>query len=170
MHKCFPSFRKTKMVSYLDDLELRSNIEKTQDEIKRLEHLILVSLKYTRTVDMLKEVVENLIETYEFIILILLEYLVDTEKIDEIPASVSKKCEVVKENIELEEIEEHIDLYLRMRKLLKTDYDSINEYRRHVTMKGVVEDKEMNIDIDTVTEYYREIKELFKRVKDLMQE
>ena len=90
------------MVSYLDDLELRSNIEKTQDEIKRLEHLILVSLKYTRTVDMLKEVVENLIETYEFIILIFLEYLVDTKKIKEIPVSISKKCETVKEKIKLE--------------------------------------------------------------------
>ena len=157
------------MVSYLDDLELRSNVEKTQDEIKRLEHLILVSLKYTRTVDMLKEVAENLIETYELIILILLEYLIDTKKIEEMPISINKKCETVKENIELKGIKEHIDLYLRMRKLLKTDYKSINEYRRHVTMKGVVEDKEMNINIDIVTEYYDEIKELFKKVEELVQ-
>ena len=158
------------MVSYLDDLELRSNIEKTQDEIKRLEHLILVSLKYTRTVDMLKEVVENLIETYELIILILLEYLIDIEKIEEMPTSVSKKCQTVKENIELKGIEEHMDLYLRMRKLLKTNYKSINEYRRHVTMKGVVEDEEMDINIDIVTEYYDEIKKLFKKVKEIVQE
>ena len=34
------------MVSYLDDVELTSNIEKAEAEIKQLEHLILVSLKY----------------------------------------------------------------------------------------------------------------------------
>ena len=157
------------MVSYLDDLELGSNVEKAQEEIRRLEHLILVSLKYTRTVDMLKEVVENLIETYELIILILLEYLIDTKKIEEMPISIKKKCETIKEKIELKEIKEHIDLYLRMRKLLKTDYKSINEYRRHVTMKGVVEDKEMDINIDIVTEYYDEIKEIFIKVEELVQ-
>ena len=157
------------MDSYLDEMDLKSDIEKTNDEIKRLDHLILVSLKYTRTGDMLKEVVENLIETYEWIILILLEYLVDTKNIEEKPISVKKRCSTIKENIKLEGIGEHIDLYLRMRKLLKTDYQRINEYRRHVTMKGIVEDKEMVINIDLVTEYYEEIKELFKKVKALVQ-
>ena len=157
------------MVSYLDDLELNSNIEKAEAEVKQLEHLILVSLKYTRTVDMLKEVVENLIETYEFIILVLLEYLVDIKKIIEIPESVNQKCQTVKENIKLGGIGEHIDLYLRMRRILKTDYISINEFRRHVAMKNIIDDKEMIINIDTVTEHYNEIKELFKRVEELVQ-
>ena len=156
------------MVSYLDDSEPESNIEKAQVDINRLEHLILVSLKYTRTVDMLKEVVENLIETYELIIIILLEYLIEIKKITSIPESVNKKCQTIKDNIELKGIEEHIDLFLRMRKLLKMDYGSINEFRRHVTMIGIVDDKEMNINIDIVTEYYSELKELFKKVEELV--
>ena len=56
------------MMSYLDDEEFKETIDLAYDELKRLDHLIFVSLKYTRTADMLKQVMKRMISFYEFVI------------------------------------------------------------------------------------------------------
>ena len=44
------------MKDYLDDVK---------NEVKRVDHLIYVSLKYTRTVDVLRNVTERIINAFE---------------------------------------------------------------------------------------------------------
>ena len=44
---------------------MNEQLENTIEELKRVDHLFYVSLKYTRTVDMIKHVLERIISTHE---------------------------------------------------------------------------------------------------------
>ena len=45
---------------------MKESLDNSRKELKRAEHLIFVSLKYTRTVDVIKNIVERLINAYDF--------------------------------------------------------------------------------------------------------
>ena len=44
---------------------MREKLEEAFEELKRVDHLIYVSLKYTRTTDVLKNVIDRMITTAE---------------------------------------------------------------------------------------------------------
>src|SRR3989338_8615305 len=112
---------------------MKQYFQDAKEELKRVDHLIYVSLKYTRTVDVLKNVLERMISFYEIIINGKLEEAKEHRKIDEIPTQPVKKCELVLEQEKgSERTKEIITHFLRFRKLLRADFDSINEFRRHV--------------------------------------
>ena len=54
-----------------------SLIEPAREEMKRADHLLYVSLKYTRTVDVIKSLIERLFSTIDAITDALLDYGVD---------------------------------------------------------------------------------------------
>ena len=45
--------------------EMQESLERAQSELKRADHLTYVSLKYTRTVDVLKSIISRLIATID---------------------------------------------------------------------------------------------------------
>lgn len=47
---------------------MKEAITNAVEELKRVDHLIYVSLKYTRTVDVIRSVINRLIESYNAII------------------------------------------------------------------------------------------------------
>ena len=49
------------------------SLEDAKEELKRVDHLIYVSLKYTRTVDVLRNVIERLVTASEFMITAMLK-------------------------------------------------------------------------------------------------
>ena len=140
---------------------MKQYFQDAKEELKRVDHLIYVSLKYTRTVDVLKNVLERMINFYEIIINGKLEELKELRKIDEVPAQPVKKCEQLlllthndaQINIQIKEV---IKNYLRFRKLLRSDFDSINEYRRHVAFIAHTDDEgDVEIHIVFVTYHYK---------------
>ena len=60
---------------------MREEFEDAKSELKRVDHLIYVSLKYTRTVDVFKSIIERLINSYGFLIEGILASLKDRKKI-----------------------------------------------------------------------------------------
>ncbi len=60
---------------------MEESLENAADELKRAEHLMYVSLKYTRTVDMIRHLVEKLISTFDYGVVSLLEYAKEKKKI-----------------------------------------------------------------------------------------
>jgi len=138
--------------------------ESAHEELKRVDHLIYVSLKYTRTVDVIKSIIDRLISAGNFAIVDLLEHSKIEEDIPESPAgraSIIKK--IFKDN---EVIIEFIEFYLFLRKLSRADYEKINEFRRHVAMVTKVGEQSYNIDIDTITSYFHKTKEYIKKIEE----
>ena len=145
--------------------------EETLDEIKRAEHLYYVSLKYTRTVDVIRSCMERFINTYENGFKTLLLYAKKKKKIKEVPESAVLQIKELKEVTLFEDmkLEKYIELHARLRKLMRRPYTKREEFRRHVTMIVEVEDGHEEINIDIIGEYYEKTFEFLKKLKEVVE-
>lgn len=139
------------------------------EEFKRVDHLFHVSLKYTRTVDVIRSLIERIISTYEQAIDSFLKCLKEEKKIDEIPTNPVGKGALAKENCGDAELCRYLDNYLLLRKILRCEYTKRDEFRRHVTMTVNCEGQTLNIDIDKLKEYYDETKNFLIYIKSRVQ-
>jgi hypothetical protein len=126
-----------------------------KDELKRADHLLYVSLKYTRTVDVIKNIIERLINALEFTIGDLLTYAKDKKMISEKPANVGLMSDTLKKTFKDDEkIQEMVNFFLMLRRISRADYKKSSEYRRHVSMSVILDEIIINISIDKIKEYY----------------
>ena len=132
------------------------------EEFKRVDHLFYVTLKYTRTVDVIRSVIERIISTYEHAIDSLLKCYKEEGIIGEIPKNPIGKATLIKEHCNEDKLCKYIENYLILRKIMREDYTKREEFRRHVTMVLEHEGKTMNIDIDLLKEYYDQTGEFLK--------
>jgi len=141
-------------------------LKNAKEELKRVDHLIYVSLKYTRTVDVIRNVLQRLISSFDFVAAALLKKALDEEKIEVIPQAPKLKCEELEKLYKDDKkILKAITEYLLLRQIMRLEYDKINEYRRHVGMIVKVDDKEMIMNIDEVTEFYKKAKDLIEYIE-----
>ncbi|HII71951.1 TPA: hypothetical protein HA265_04315 [Candidatus Woesearchaeota archaeon] len=145
---------------------MNDSLYDAREELKRADHLIFVSLKYTRTCDVLQHVIERLSNSIGFMFQALLEDLKEKGSIEEVPAAPIPRAKLVKEQFSGDELlEKFADLFMKMRKISKADFSRECEFRRHVTLTTMVDDSIVKVDIDIVTAWYKEIKELFEYVE-----
>ena len=145
------------------------HLDEAQEELKRADHLIFVSLKYTRTCDVIKHIVDRLINCYNFIFTAILEHAKEKGDIEDIPTAPIPKALKVKELYSDDEfIPEFCDLFLKFRKISKADFTRACEFRRHVTMTVVVDEEVIELHIDNVTDYFKRSKEFFAHVQKLI--
>ncbi|MFC1698187.1 hypothetical protein ACFL1H_07640 [Nanoarchaeota archaeon] len=134
----------------------QSYIDDAKAELKRVDHLIYVSLKYTRTVDVIRHVVQRMINFFDYIIEGLLEEKKKTKEISSLPNAPGLRCTNVKDLYKDEKIVEMINFYLMLRKIMRAKFEKDQEYRRHVAMTALCEDGTIyKLDIDVVQEYYK---------------
>ena len=145
---------------------MEESLEDAKEEIKRVDHLFYVSLKYTRTVDMIRNMIGRLISTFDCCILSLLKYAQQKKKIKEIPPTPIPKCELLVKTYKDLNIKEYTDLYLLFRKLTRAPYTKREEYRRHVTMISKIGDEKIETDIDILKEYYDKLTEFLLLVQE----
>ncbi len=139
-------------------------------ELKRVDHLFYVSLKYTRTADMMRHMIERLISTFSFGIDSLLKYAKEEKKIDEIPSNPMMRSKLLMETFTDEEFASYMNLYLKLRKILKADYSRREEFRRHVTMTCTIDKGEVTeVNIDILKEYYETAKNFVNYVERIVE-
>ena len=144
---------------------MKEAIQDAKNELKRADHLVHVSLKYTRTVDVLKSVVQRLINTYDFAIIALLKY----KKVKSIPRIPRLKVDLVKKLFEKDEkIHNYMSLYIFLRDVDQANFSRKLEYRRHVTMTAFLDDKEVEITIDILEDYYKRTIAFVEYVENLI--
>ncbi|MBW3021547.1 hypothetical protein KY328_01370 [Candidatus Woesearchaeota archaeon] len=146
------------MTDYLND---------AREELKRVDHLIYVSLKYTRTVDVIRSIVDRLINACDFLVDQLLFTAKQEGSIKELPKLPGPKCDKVKELYNDEKLNHFIDFYLKLRKIMRLEYTRNTEYRRHVYMGIVLDGEELRVNIDLVIEFYDKAKDFFDYVREL---
>lgn len=135
---------------------MKESLSNAREELKRADHLIYVSLKYTRTVDVIKSVIDRLISSFDCVIDGLVDKAADDGKISEVPSAPMAKVEVLRNTIypEDKQMEDYLLFYLTLRKLSKAEFERRMEFRRHVTMICTIDGECMEIKIDHVTEFY----------------
>jgi len=143
-----------------------SFIEDARNELKRADHQIFVSLKYTRTADVLKNILERFVSCFDHVIEALLLRKEQLGEIFEIPPSPVAKVNEIRKIYQDEFLLRMMDRYITYRKLMKSSYRAINEYRRHVAMISNIDGQEVEVNIDNISEYYQEMKEFMKYIEE----
>ncbi len=134
---------------------MEESYEEAVAELKRIDHLFYVSLKYTRTVDMMKHMLDRMVGMFQFGILCLLKKKKIDNKLTLIPENNAMRIALVLEHYPDEELKQFIQFYIRLRKLTKAPFSRREEFRRHVTMTATLDNNEIvEIDIDKLKEYY----------------
>lgn len=138
-------------------------------ELKRADHLIFVSLKYTRTVDVIKNIIQRLILSYEHAFDVLLKKLKAEDRIATIPSLPRLKVECIQKGFHKhEDVQNYLKFYTLLRKIDRASFSRRQEYRRHVTMTAVIDDEEIEINIDIIGDYYAKTKEFINLVADII--
>ncbi len=129
-------------------------IDNAREELKRADHLIYVSLKYTRTCDIIMNTIKRMIESFDFLILALLEHLKDKKKIVSIPDGALNRAELLQE-----QNKNYIRFYTLFNRIEGCEFDRREEYRKNVTMIAHLDRKELEITVPILIEYYEKTKE-----------
>ena len=148
---------------------MKESLHKVAEELKRIDHLVFVSLKYTRTADVLKSILQRMINAFSFGFEALLIYAKEQKLITDYPENKALRCNLLKEIYPDEKrLHEYIDYYLKLRKIIRAEYTQREEYRRHVTMSVVIDGKPIDITMDSVKEDFEMLKEFIKYVKEFI--
>jgi len=151
-------------------MSTREALDRARQELKRADHLIYVSLKYTRTVDVLKSIIERLIATIEAGLDALLHFAKKEGKIPAVPTLPRLKVEALKkayaDNLHLKY---YLNFYLLLRKLDKAHFERAQEYRRHVTMKAALDENHVEITIDIISDYFHKTKEFLSIIEQIIE-
>src|SRR3989338_5492158 len=106
---------------------LKMNVTDFHDaksELKRAEHLVYVSLKYTRTVDVIKSIIDRLVSCYDILISSLLEEAIAQGKIERLPTTAGGKVDLLRKLYsDNPVIINNLDFYSILRKLSLAKFD-----------------------------------------------
>ena len=146
---------------------IEDNQNKALEEIKRADHQVHVTLKYTRTADVIRNIIERLINAYDYIFLEYLTYLKDKGKLKEIPASNKARMELFKNEFK-GKAKIYLDLYVLMKNIHNAEFGKKEEFRKHVTLIAHLNKKIVNVDIPVITDYYYKAREFFALIQQSM--
>ncbi len=145
-----------------------NTLEDAREEMKRADHLLYVSLKYTRTVDVLKSLLERLTNAIDAIIDGLLDFALEKKKIKEKPENLGLKGTLVKKTFKDETINEMIDFSLTLKKINRAEFKRSREFRRHVTMTAITDTGIVEINIDIIKEHYFKTKSYLDYAEEII--
>jgi len=116
------------------DDELTEIYENAVQEMKRIDHIIFVTLKYTRTVDVLQSIMERMIAAIDCMLDLLLEHYRLKGEIESYQASPGLKVDQIRKLKDDDMIKTMLDFYMMLRRASRAEFEVINEYKRHVGM------------------------------------
>ena len=137
-------------------------------EFKRVDHLLFVSLKYTRTVDMLASVVDRFITCLHALIKGMLLFSQEKQHGQDVPQNQAQQAELFSQSFPQEKLKDIPAFFIFLRKLKRLDYKTMNEFRRHVTMSVIFPEIVINISIDKLYCYYETTKIFIEEAQEII--
>ncbi|MFH1500886.1 MAG: hypothetical protein ABIE22_02970 [archaeon] len=133
------------------------------------DHLLYVSLKYTKTGD----VMLNLINRWESMIarsvVAILEKAKKKKQIKLIPTAPKQKIEKMREIYKKnEEMIQAMDLYEFFKRVENAQKTKENEFRKNVTLKVLDKGQWIDINLDTLKEYNQILERFISQVKQIL--
>ncbi len=130
------------------------------------DHLMYVSLKYTKTCD----VILNLIERWRSMIDIsfdaLIEKAVKEKKLPHLPESPKQKIEFMKKiSKKMPATEETIPVYIFFRRIPGLEKEREGEFRKNVCLRIIEPNKSTDINMDKLKEYTDLLERFISEVK-----
>ncbi|MFT4343236.1 MAG: hypothetical protein ACMXYE_00645 [Candidatus Woesearchaeota archaeon] len=147
---------------------MKESLYNADQELKRAEHLLYVSLKYTRTGDVIKSLVMRLIASFEYTIKGMLIKQEQDGAIDSIPERPFMQVTLIKKLYSDDKIVcDFMDFYILLRKISREAGNSTSEFRRNLTLSVPIDGKTIEITIDIAGDYYHKTVEFFRYICQL---
>ncbi|MFA5484983.1 MAG: hypothetical protein WC260_01915 [Candidatus Pacearchaeota archaeon] len=133
------------------------------------DHLLYVSLKYTKTCD----VILNLIERWRYLIEksfdALLQDLIDKNKLAGLPNSPKQRIEFIRTNFKKSpSIQNIIPVYIFFKRIPELNKKRESEFRKNVCLKVKLPNEEVSINMEKLTEYSSIIDLFVDEVKKIL--
>lgn len=133
------------------------------------DHLLYVSLKYTKTCDVILNLLRRWRQMIERVIEELLFEAKRKKKLKEIPTNPIGKIKAIKELYpDDKNFQETIIFYEMLRKLEDLRMDRIGEFRKNVNLRIYYQGKEVNVNLDQLKEYAEMLERFISTVKQTL--
>jgi hypothetical protein len=144
-------------------------IEEIIKEKTSADHLLYVSLKYTKTCD----VILNLLARWKSLIEIsfdaILENLVESGKIPGMPTNPKQKIEFIKKYFKKSEaVQNVVPLYVFFKRIPDLSNVRSGEFRKNVNLKVSEASKITDINMEKLGEYYEIVEKFMLEVKNIL--
>jgi len=134
-----------------------SKIKKMEDIIQEkisADHLLYVSLKYTKTCDVILNLLLRWRKMIETSINEMLKHAKKKKKISSVSSNVVGKIEQIRKLFKKDkDFLEVIDMYEMLRKVEDLRKERIGEFRKNVTLKIFYKGKEINVNLEQLKIY-----------------
>ena len=138
-------------------------VESADEELKRADHLVYVSLKYTRTCDVMKNAIKRMISAYDLAMAGFLESMRKNKKISDLPASSKERVALVKSLLGVS-VRKYLVLYKLLKDVEKAECTAVEEFRKNVTLR-ITKPKALDIKVDDLNRYLGITKEFVAFIK-----
>lgn len=128
-------------------------MQRVQKEMRSAQHLLYVSLKYTKTCDVMLNLINRWKNTIDFCIELLLNKLKKKKIIKAIPVAPRQKVDLLLKVFKKEDIaKEALILYSFFRVVPSAKLIKEHEFRKNVCLK-VINTEEVSIDLEKLHEW-----------------
>jgi len=133
------------------------------------DHLLYVSLKYTKTCDVIVNLLLRWKEMIDLCIDKILNHAKKKKKISSIPTNPVGKLEAMKKLFKKDkDILEVLEMYEMSKKIRDLRIERIGEFRKNVTLKVFYQGKEININLDKLKEYADKVEKFISTIKQFL--
>lgn len=144
-----------------------SSLNDAKGEIQRADHLLFVTLKYTRTIDVMKSIILRLANAADNAIIYALENLKSKKKIKVIPLTPVSRAELLRDLKKRDIlILDFLNTYFLLRRIYRAEYTKREEFRKNVTLTVMDNDEVIEVNIKTLEEYYNRAKEFIDYINE----
>ena len=133
------------------------------------DHLLYVSLKYTKTCDVILNLILRWRKMIETSIDAILEHAKKKKKISKIPGNPTKKIEEIRKLLKKDNnFQEALDMYEMFRKIEDLRKERSGEFRKNVNLKVFYRGEEININLEKLKEYAEKLEKFISTTKQFL--
>lgn len=138
-----------------------------REELKRADHLLYVTLKYTKNIDVIKNAIRRLINACDYSILDVMEWLESKKKLKKIPLMPIARAMEVKKYFRKVDLLSFIDFYLLLKKIDRAEYTRKAEFKKGVKLIAMNDDgNSWEVDIEKLYEFFERTKNFVNYVEE----
>ena|SRR3989344_1804980 len=133
------------------------------------DHLLYVSLKYTKTCDVIINLLLRWKKMIETSIDEILKRAKKKKKISSVPTNPTKKVEEVRKLFKKDKnFQKVIDMYEMFRKIEELKKERIGEFRKNVTLKVFYRGEEISVNLEMLKIYAEELEKFISTTKQFL--
>ncbi|MEK6917997.1 MAG: hypothetical protein AABW51_03545 [Nanoarchaeota archaeon] len=133
------------------------------------DHLLYVSLKYTKTCDVIMNLLLRWKEMMDLSIDTILKHAKTKKKIPAVPTNPVSKLETIKKLFKKDQnFLDVLEMYEMFKKIKELKTERIGEFRKNVTLKVFYRGKEIDINLEKLKEYAEKVEKFISTTKQFL--